>query len=262
MPTETPTFVELTSVNSWRAPQGQTQFAPQHMVNVTGIATVAPTVADLPGDRLSEFVAAVHHRLEGQLVRCEERYPSTGHHSVLYVVVEKGAGFEAQLNQLQQEFFGADQDDPLAPVRLVVVDRDADAAMQKLMESGLTRWTGRTSRTLWPTERSLSQLRLSPAEIQKSSEHRMRAAQKLKVARVLADAGLLEDARTPILEAMHAAGRALAVEQRLPEPEVVYESLLPPFARSWGKDLAVLRRFATDSEDSGQAALETLSKLL
>jgi hypothetical protein len=181
---------------------------------------------------------------------------------VLYVVVETGAGFEAQLNQLHHEFFGADQEDPLAPVRLVVVDREADAALQKLMESGLTRWTGRTSQTLWPTERSSNQPRLSPAEIQKASEHRMRAAQKLKVARVLADAGLSEDARAPMLEAMHGVSRAFAVEQRLPEPEVVYESLLPPFARSWGKDLALLRRFATDSEDSGRATLEALSKLV
>ncbi len=45
----------------------------------------------LPADRPRGFAAAVGQRINGALLRCEERYPTEGPHSVLYVVVERDA---------------------------------------------------------------------------------------------------------------------------------------------------------------------------
>src|SRR5208337_3168480 len=45
----------------------------------------------LPADRPRGFAAAACERINGALLRCEERYPSDGPHSVLYVVVDRDA---------------------------------------------------------------------------------------------------------------------------------------------------------------------------
>ena len=64
-----------------------------------GIKPAAPGTADLksqisnlksplPADRALGFARAAGERINGALVRCEERYPQAGAHSVLYVVVD------------------------------------------------------------------------------------------------------------------------------------------------------------------------------
>src|SRR5204862_5295834 len=45
----------------------------------------------LPADRSRGFAAAAQQRINGALLRCEERYPNDGPHSVLYVVVDRDA---------------------------------------------------------------------------------------------------------------------------------------------------------------------------
>src|SRR5690349_1567355 len=45
----------------------------------------------LTADRTLGFVQAARQCVDGALVRCEERYPNDGLHSVLYVVVERDA---------------------------------------------------------------------------------------------------------------------------------------------------------------------------
>ena len=47
---------------------------------------------EAPSHRQSTgFAMAAQQRLDGMLLRCEERYPKEGRHSVLYVVVERDA---------------------------------------------------------------------------------------------------------------------------------------------------------------------------
>src|SRR5438552_576036 len=85
----------------------------------------------LPADRPRGFTAAAQQRINGALLRCEERYPNDGPHSVLYVVVERDAPqWREKLGSLHEEYFGAGQGDPLSPVRLEVVDRATDEALQ------------------------------------------------------------------------------------------------------------------------------------
>jgi superfamily II DNA or RNA helicase len=199
----------------------------------------------LPADRSLGFAAAAHQRINGALVRCEERYPNEGAHSVMYLVVERDAPqWREKLNSLHDEYFGPGQSDPLAPTRLEVIDRSTDEALQRLIEAGLVAKTTRGSRPLWPADGAeAAPLPFTAAELEKISAHRQLASRKLKMARVLSDAGLLDEANAALLEGMLPLGRALAVEQRLPEPATFKDALLPPLSPCWKNALTLLREF-------------------
>lgn len=215
-------------------------------------------------DELLQFTMAAQERMNGSLVRCEERYPDRGHHSVLYVVVDgEREKWEKDLRGLHRNHFGPGHGDPLAPVRLEVVDRATDVALQRLIEAGLLAATSHATRPLFSAEGlSCGILPLSDEEQQKAAQYRRIAARKLKMARVVLQAGLEEDVRVPLLDAILALGRAFAVEQRLPEPNLVHEALLPPISPSWDGSLPLLREFSIESTHPGAPVLEMLSRLL
>ncbi len=221
----------------------------------------APQVQGQPfADPALGFAAAVNQRVNGALVRCEERYPSEGHHSVLYVVVNGEAPhWREQLRPLHQEYFGPAEADPLAPVRLEVVDRATDEALQRLVDAGLLAKSSRATRPLWSLDGLQSgSAPLSPDELAKLASYRKLAVRKLKMARVVAEAGLEEDARTPLLDCILALSRAQAVEQRLPEPRLVNEALLPPLSPSWKEALPLLRQFSLNAAHPRRPVLEAL----
>jgi hypothetical protein len=215
----------------------------------------------LPADRPRGFAAAAQQRINGALLRCEERYPNDAPHSVLYVVVERDATqYREQLGALHEEYFGPGQWDPLAPVRLEVIDRATDEALQRLIDAGLLAKTTRATRPLWPAEPAEpAPPPLSAAELEKLSAHRQRAARKLKMARVLCDAGLSEEARAALLEAVPLLGCALAVQHRFPEPASLDDALLPPLSPCWKQALPLLREFTSDAARPCQALLEALA---
>lgn len=217
----------------------------------------------LPADRPRGFAAAAHQRINGALLRCEERYPNDGPHSVLYVVVEKDAPlWREKLNSLHTDYFGPGQSDPLAPVHLEVIDRSTDEALQRLIDAGLLARTTRASRPLWPEPAGQpAPAPLSDAERQKAAVHREQASRKLKMARLLGDGGLEDEARAAVLEALAALGSALAVENRLPEPAGREQTLLPPLAFCWRDALAPLRQFASNNQAEWKPMVEMLSGL-
>jgi hypothetical protein len=214
----------------------------------------------LPADRPRGFAAAVRQRINGALLRCEERYPNDAPHSVLYVVVERDAAqYREQLGSLHTEYFGPGQWDPLSPVRLEVIDRATDEALQRLIDAGLLARTTRATRPLWPAEPAdAAPPPLSAAELEKLSAHRQRAARKLKMARVLCDAGLSEEARAALLEAVPPLSCALAVQHRFPEPASPEHALLPPLSSCWKEALPLLREFTSDTARPCQPVLEAL----
>jgi len=223
-----------------------------------------PPKAPLPADRPLGFAAAAHQRINGALVRCEERYPNEGHHSVLYVVVDRDAPqWREQLRALHEGYFGPGEADPLAPVRMEVVDRATDEALQRLIEAGLLAKTSRATRPLWsPAGLESGPPPLSLDEQTKLAGHRQLAGRKLKMARVVAEAGLEEDARAPLLEAILALSRAHAVEQRLPEPALVNEAMLPPLSPCWKQALPLLRQFTVDAAHPCQPVLQALGAFI
>jgi hypothetical protein len=217
----------------------------------------------LPADRPLGFAQAAHQRVNGALCRCEERYPLDGPHSVLYVVVERDATqWRQNLAGLHQDYFGPGQSDPLAPVRLEVVDRATDEALQRLIEAGLVARTTRATRSLWPPDASPGAAApLSDAERGKAAAHRQRAARKLKMAAVLAGGGLTEEARAALLDAVLPLGCALAVENRLPEPASVQDALLPPMGLAWKDTLSMLRTFVQDASQPVMVAAAALDRI-
>ncbi|HEY5910294.1 MAG TPA: DEAD/DEAH box helicase [Verrucomicrobiae bacterium] len=231
---------------------------------VTGPAETKPDTSPpkptLPADRPLGFAAAAYQRINGALVRCEERYPNEGHHSVLYLVVDRDSSqWREQLRALHEQYFGPGESDPLAPVRLEVVDRATDEALQRLIDAGLLAKTSRATRPLWSVDGlESSPPPLSAAEQAQITAHRQLAARKFKMARVVAQAGLEEEARPPLLDAILALSRAHAVELRAPEPASVNETLLPPLSPSWKQSLPVLRQFAQDAAQPCQPVIQAL----
>jgi hypothetical protein len=219
--------------------------------------------AALPADRAVGFTEQARQRINGALCRCEERYPQDGPHSVLYVVVERDAPqYRAQLDSLHQDYFGPGQCDPLAPVRLEVIDRATDQALQRLIEAGLVSNTTRATRPLWPPAADAPvPAPLTEAERQKASAYRAQAARKLKMASLLAGGDLPDEARAALLGAVEPLGRALAVENRFPEPPCLEDALLPPLGTAWKGALPLLRTFLRDTSHAIPPVLSALGQI-
>jgi hypothetical protein len=204
--------------------------------------------APLSADRPLSFAHEVRKCMDSALCRCEEFYPQEGPHSVLYVVVERDATeWRERLAALHRDYFGLGKTDPLAPVQLEVVDRGTHEALQRLFEAGLVAPTTRAARSLWPIDDSTTAPPpLSEAEREKAADYRRQAARKMKMAGVLAGGDLGEEAREALLDAIEPLGRALAVENRWPEPLCLEDALLPPFGPAWKAALPVVRNFLRD----------------
>jgi hypothetical protein len=222
-----------------------------------------PVKAPLLADRPLGFAQAIHQQVNGALFRCEESYPQEGPHSVLYVVVERDAAeWRERLNTVYRDYFGPGQSDPLAPVHLEVVDRVTHDALQRLVAAGLVARTTRATRSLWPADESTTcPPPLSEGEREKAGAYRCQAARKLKMAGVLAGGDLGEEARLALLDAIEPLGRALAVENRLPEPQSLEDALLPPLGTAWKEALPLVRSFLRETSQPVPPILSALGRV-
>jgi hypothetical protein len=91
--------------------------------------------------------------------------------------------------------------------------------------------------------------------------HRQHAARKLKMARLLGEGGLTDEARTALLEAVQPLACALAIENRLPEPSRADLALLPPLSTCWKDALAPLRQFSGDPAAPWQPLADSLAAI-
>ncbi|HEX9047962.1 MAG TPA: DEAD/DEAH box helicase, partial [Verrucomicrobiae bacterium] len=153
---------------------------------VTGAAQAPRTPTVRPADPVLAFAQIAAEKVNGALVRCEERYPASGSHSVLVVVVDRNpADWREKLNGVHNEVFGRAPTDSLAPVQLEVLDRATDEAIQRLIAMGLIAKTTRATRSLYPAAGDPETAPLSAEELSKAKAHREQAARHLKMARVL-----------------------------------------------------------------------------
>jgi len=216
----------------------------------------------LPADRALAFAQLARERINGALVRCEERYPQSGAHSVLVVIVDREpAQWQEKLKSLHSELFGPGKTDPLAPTQLEVIDRATDETIQRLIAAGLISKTTRASRPLFPAEEPAGSTPLSAEEQAKAKTHRDRAARKLKMARVLGNTGFADEARPALLEAIHAIGCGLAVESRLPEPPELKDALMPPLSHQWKEALPAITGFVQDAAADWKSVATPLAML-
>jgi hypothetical protein len=192
-----------------------------------------------PADRSFGFAKTVQEQIRGALLRCEERYPIDSHQPVLYVVVRDSAvRWKQELQSLHREYFQGGEAPPME-----VIEQAADDLLQRLVSAGLVAETVRITRPLWPPSGTTFFPTLSDGERKRAAAHRQHAARKLKMASVLAAGELSEEARMALLEAVEPLGRALAVENRLPEPDSLEQALMPPLDAAWKGALPLLRGF-------------------
>ena len=241
---------------------GQAFMARLEQLMSTAPARPAASPAALPADRSLGFAQAVRERIDGALVHCEERYPAEGMHSVLYIVLDgESARWRPALDELHREFFGPGRTDPLAPVRMEVVDRATHEALARLAEVGLLSLTQRGSRLLFPEMASASPRALTADEESRRAAHRAAAERKLRMARLLGDAGMDDEVRAPGLDAALALARALAIENRMPEPAKLEDAFVPPFSRVWGQALGTVHGFVRDPGSPWRPAVDALQAL-
>ncbi len=215
----------------------------------------------LPVDRALGFSQIARKILGPACLRCEERYPVEGPHSVIVIVVDRDAPLcREKLSEPFEEFFGREVSDPLAPVTLEVMDRSADEAMTRLVAAGLISLNTRAIRDLEaPSGNGASEL--SEAERQVVQDHRRQASRKLKMAALLGGGGMIEEEREALLQAGLWLGKALGVENRLAEPKSLEDALRPPHALFWGASLSIIRNYAADPSAAPMPAATALHAL-
>jgi superfamily II DNA or RNA helicase len=215
----------------------------------------------LPVDRALGFSDIARKLLGSSCIRCEERYPADGPHSVIVIVVDRDAPMHREkLSAPFEEFFGKEVSDPLAPVTLEVIDRSTDETMARLIAAGLISPNTRAIRDLGASGAEPA-LELTEAERQTAQEYRRQASRKLKMAALLGGGGLLEEERDALLQAGLWIGKALSVESRAAEPNSLEEALRAPLAHFWKDSLSVIRAYASDPSSAAAPAAAALRAL-
>jgi hypothetical protein len=214
----------------------------------------------LPVDRSLAFAESAAQLLRGGCLRCEERFPLDGPHSVVVVVVDRDAqAWRERLAAVHQEFFGAGVSDPLAPVRLEVLDRETDDAIRRLTQAGLVQTATRAVRGLFPREPvPAGASRLSEEERGRIEVLRQTAVRKLKMARALMAEELVEEGREALLQGLVAQAKIIATVNRLPEPADVEQALRAPIGPFWGERYGQLREFVSDAAKPWNPVLDWL----
>jgi hypothetical protein len=219
----------------------------------------------LPADRALAFSRLASEKLGSALIRCEERYPREGAHSVLLAVVDRDPElWRSKLAPLHDSLFGPGSSDPLSPTMLEVIDRATDEALKRLTDAGLVAPTIRATRGLFQGngDADRAPAGLSEVERQKALDYREQAGRKLKMARLLTAGELAAEAREAQLQAVLLLSRALAVENRLPEPAGLNETILAPISFCWGEAVPAVREFVLSAASQPGPVAEMLQGLL
>jgi hypothetical protein len=222
-----------------------------------------PPVPSAPAtDPAEAFARHAAHLLGSQLVACEERFPQGQMHSVLVVVVEREAGaWGERLRGGYEKLVGNRQANSPDDMQLEVVDRSTEEAIQRLCEAGILQKRIRATRHLYP-DGGTAPTPLNDEERGRIVGLRDRLKRKLKLATILASEELLDEARDALRDAVLFAGRVIAGEARLPEPENLEEVLLSPLAVRWGNNRPLVNGFLTNPTDDLEPVLHGLQSLV
>jgi superfamily II DNA or RNA helicase len=216
----------------------------------------------LPVDRALGFSQIARKLLGPACLRCEERYPAEGPHSVIVIVVDRDAPLcREKLLEPFEEFYGKEVSDPLAPVSLEVIDRSSDEAMARMVASGLISSNTRAIRDLSASGENAA-ASLTEAARLTAQEHRRQANRKMKMAALLGGGGLLEEEREALLQAASWLGKALGVENNIEEPKSLEESLRAPYALFWGSNLPIIQSYVADQSAAAAPAAAILRALI
>jgi hypothetical protein len=151
-----------------------------------------------------------------------------------------------------------EKSDPLAPVKLEVIDHATHEALQRMIAAGLISTTTRASRPLLADSDPAIPSPLSEEERKKAETCRLTAARKLKMARLLGQGGFAGETREALLDAVLQLACALAVENRLPEPPDIHAAIQPPLSHFWKERLPQIRDYLGASQADWEPILQTL----
>jgi hypothetical protein len=118
----------------------------------------------------------------------------------------------------------------------------------------------RATRHLHP-ESSVACTPLSDEERSRITSRRDSFKRKLKMARILAAEDLPDEARDALRDAILSAGRVIAGEARLPEPEKLEEVLFSPLAARWGDNQPLVRQFLANPASDPWPLIRALQSL-
>jgi hypothetical protein len=198
----------------------QAQLARLEQVMLAGVVPARTAKPAPPADPAAEFARVAALAAGERFVACEERHPlSADGAAVLVAIVERDADlWRPRLEAAHADTWKyASADAP----RLLVLDRATQAALDALAGAGLVAITTAATRMLHPTGTvgdAAAPVVLSPEEQQRIAELRATAARRLKAARALFDAELIDEAAAPAREAMHATVSVLALSRRWSAP--------------------------------------------
>jgi hypothetical protein len=223
----------------------------------------APLAATaLPADPAEAFAQHAARLIGSQLLTCEERFPDGASSSVLVVVVDNDAAtWGERLKPAYEKLLGNRRSGPPEDLRLEVIDRSTEDAIRRLCETGLLQVRIRATRHLHP-KGDMAPVVLSEEERARIDSHWVRSKRKLKMGRILAAEELLDEARDAVGEAILSAARASAVQARLPEPESLKETILPPLVACWGESRSLIQRFLAESNHELGSIIQTLERSL
>jgi hypothetical protein len=91
---------------------------------------------------------------------------------------------------------------------------------------------------------------------------RLQAGRKLKMARLLAGGGFIEEEREALLQSATWLARALAIENRMQEPAELSESLRAPASMFWGPSAALLAEYAAVASSPAAPSADAIQGLL
>jgi superfamily II DNA or RNA helicase len=216
---------------------------------------------ELLQDPALAFSRLAREKLGEALVRCEERYPPDSFCPVLVAVVEGDANlWREKLFTLHKELCGTGASE--SSTKIEVIDRATDEAVKRLIEAGLLTQSVRAVRPLYFREgEAPAETPLSESERQRVVAYRDKAERKVKMALLLENGDLAEEAREACLETVLLLGRAIAVAKRVQEPAELDEALKAPISIYWGEALPVITRLAATPCSSIAPVAETLQTI-
>ncbi|HUG11164.1 MAG TPA: DEAD/DEAH box helicase [Opitutaceae bacterium] len=229
----------------------QAQIARLEQVMLAGVTPAPAAKPAPPADPAAEFARVAALAAGERLIVCEERHPLAADGApVLVAVVERDA--DLWRPRLEAAHANTWKLSPADAPRLLVIDRATQAALDALATAGLVAVTTAATRALHPAGtggNGAAPVTLSTEEKQRIAELRTTAARRLKAARALFAAELIDEAAASAREALHATVSALALSRRWKAPPDSATCARAP----WSVLVPALHNFASGGSIDAQA---------
>jgi hypothetical protein len=222
-----------------------------------------PSPQQFPSDSALTFGHQLAEELGEALIQCEERFPLERTHTVIVVTVSDPSLYQKAIQEKYHALFGKDPAQGKQSYQLEIIDPTTSETLARLERAGLVTPTTRSSRPLMPkNKKTPSPAALSEDERAALKQTHELAQRKLKMAEVLINAELEDEARPALLQAIIQLGRSHAIANRIPETDQIEELLISPLAQHWGPNLNVIVEFASNESASPQITHKVLLSIL